>query len=458
MSGEKWVERLRGAVQGQLLLPEDQGYDTARQVWNAMIDRRPAAILHCVCADDVVVAVKTAVAYGLAVSVRGGGHNVAGTAVSDGGLMIDLSSLRSVQVDAKRQRAWVEGGATLRDLDAATQAQGLATPGGVVSSTGVAGLTLGGGFGWLSRLHGLTSDNLLSVELVLADGSQVRASAEDHSDLFWGLRGGSGNFGIATKFEFALHPIGPEILFGPTVYPLEDAPAVLRHYEAFALEAPRSCCVWANLMTAPPLPFLPEEFHGSKVLTLMQCCAGDPEEGRRLLAPLRKFSTPLGDAVMPRPYTEAQSILDAAYDKGARNYWRSHNFLRLEDPLPDTLCELAADLPTPESDILISQLGGAIADRAPGDSAYPHRQTNFAITPGVRWRDPAEDEARIAWLRTASDALAAQAEAGSYVNFISEREGRAQEAYGANYGRLTALKAEYDPENLFRCNQNVVPA
>lgn len=451
------MERLRKEIRGELLLPGDSGYDDARQVWNAMIERRPAAILRCAEAADVAAGVRMAAETGLAVSVRGGGHNVAGTAVADGALMIDLSELRGVEVDAGSRRARVEGGALLQDLDAATQAQGLATPGGVVSTTGVAGLTLGGGFGWLSRLHGLAADNLLAVELVLADGSQVRASEEEHAELFWGLRGGSGNFGIATAFEFTLHPLGPEVLFGPMVFPLAEAPEVLRRYEAFTLAAPRACCIWADLLTAPPLPFLPESVRGSKVLTLMQCYAGDPEEGRDLLAPLRDFGTVLGEAVMPRPYCEAQAILDAAYDKGARNYWSGHNFQRLADPLPETLCEIAAELPTPESDILISQLGGAIADKTPEDSAYPHRATNFAITPGVRWRDPADDERHIAWLREASARISALTEAGCYVNFISEREGRAQDAYGPNYARLAALKKRYDPGILFRSNQNVAP-
>lgn len=451
------MERLRGEIKGRLLLPGEAGYDNARQIWNAMIDRRPAAILVCADALDVAAGVRAAAEAGLPVCVRGGGHNVAGTAVADGALMIDLSDMRGVEVDAGGRRARVEGGALLSDLDAATQAQGLATSGGVVSSTGVAGLTLGGGFGWLSRLHGLAADNLLAVELVLAEGRQVRASAEEHPELFWGLRGGSGNFGVATAFEFALHPLGPEVLFGPMVFPLAEAPAVLRQYEAFALAAPRACCVWADLMTAPPMPFLPEEVHGSKILTLMQCYAGDPEEGRAVLAPLRDFGKVLGEAVMSRPYCEAQAILDSAYDKGARNYWSGHNFARLEDPLPETLSEIAAGLPTPESDILISQLGGAIADRAPDDSAYPHRQANFAITPGVRWRNPAEDEAQVAWLRAASERIGALTEAGCYVNFISETEGRAQEAYGPNYARLAALKKQYDPGNLFRSNQNVTP-
>ncbi len=450
-------EDLGARLRGALIAPEDAAYDEARAVWNAMIDRKPALIARCTEVADVVAAVDFARDKGLALAVRGGGHNIAGTSVCDGGLVIDLSEMNGVEVDPQDRRARVGGGALLGDLDHATQAHGLAVPAGVVSSTGVAGLTLGGGFGWLSRKHGLTADNLLSVELVTAAGEVLRASAEENPELFWGLRGGSGNFGVATAFEFRLHPFGPEVFFGPTVYRLEDAAEVLAHYRAFAAQAPRDCCVWADLMTAPPLPFLPEAHHGTKVLTLMQFYAGDPNDGEEVLAPLRGFGRPIGDAAGPLPYTTAQSLLDETYAKGLRNYWASRNLSELTDATIDALVTLAAGFPTRQSDILVSQVGGAISDVAAGATAYPHRNVAFVASPGARWADPADDARCMAWIGACREALAAQAGGGAYVNFIAERAGREREAYGANYARLAELKARYDPANLFRLNQNVVP-
>ena len=445
--------RLRGA----LIAPDDPAYDEARAVWNAMIDRRPALIARCEGVADVVAAVDFARDRSLPLAVRGGGHNIAGTAVCDGGLVIDLSAMNAVEVDPRARVARVGGGALLGDLDRATQAHGLAVPAGVVSTTGVAGLTLGGGFGWLSRKHGLAADNLLSVELVTAAGERLRASAEENPELFWGLRGGGGNFGVATAFEFRLHPLGPEVFFGPTFYRLEDAAEVLAHYRDFAHSAPHDCCVWADLMTAPPLPFIPEAHHGTKVLSLMQFHAGDPREGEEVLAPLRRFGRPIADAAGPLPYTSAQGLLDETYAKGLRNDWTPQNFKALSDAAIDALVTLAARLPTPQSDILVSQVGGAINEVASEASAYPHRDTGFVVTPGARWAEPAGDAAALAWVQACRDALAPLADGGAYVNFIAEREGREHEAYGSNYKRLAALKARYDPDNLFRLNQNVAP-
>ncbi len=452
------VQDLRAALRGEVIAPDDAGYDAARAVWNAMIDRRPAAIAACADAADVARAVGFARDNGLLLSVRGGGHNVSGTAVCDGGLMIDLSAMNDVTVDPERRTARVGGGATLAEMDRATQAHGLAAPGGVVGSTGVGGLTLGGGFGWLSRLHGLAVDNLIEVEIVLADGRIVAANETDHADLFWGVRGGGGNFGVATAFTFRLHPVGPDVLFGPTVYRLEDAADVLRHYRAFTATAPRACCVWADLLTAPPFPFLPPEAHGTKVLSLLQCFAGDIEEGERVLAPLSGYGNPLGDAVMARPFVEAQALLDEVYAKGMRNYWASANCHDLSDTVIDALVARAATMPTPQSDMLICQLGGAIGDVADDATAYPHRDVSYALTPGARWADAADDDACVAWTRETGAILRRVAEAGAYVNFIAEGSGRERDAYGANYERLARIKRAYDPSNLFRMNQNVEPA
>jgi FAD/FMN-containing dehydrogenase len=423
-----------------------------------MIDRRPALIARCTGTADVLAAVDFARRHGLLVSIRGGGHNVAGSAVCDGGLMIDLSRMRGVHVDPKARTVRAQGGATGADLDHETQAFGLATPLGVISSTGIAGLTLGGGIGWLSRHYGLAADNLRSVGLVTAGGEYVTASETEHADLFWGIRGGGANFGVVTSFEYDLHPVGPLVLAGPTVYRLEDAPVVLRHYLDFANQAPRACAVWAVLLTAPPLPFLPEEVHGTKVLSLFQFYAGDLERGRRVLEPLRTFGTPVGDGVGPMPYAAVQRLLDAQYGPGARNYWKSHTFTQLPEAVLDRLVSFAETFPTPQSDTLIMHLGGAISDVASDATAYPHRDAAFIVTPGARWQDAASDTACLSWIQAWHEAVSPYAGGGSYVNFISERAGSAQAAYGKNYDRLARLKRTYDPSNFFRMNQNVAPA
>lgn len=447
----------RERFRGEVLREGDAGYDETREVWNAMIDRYPALIARPSGAADVMTAVDFANENDALLSVKGGGHNIAGKAVADDGLMLDLSEMDNVRVDPEAQTARVGPGATLGDMDHETQAFGLAAPGGVISTTGVAGLTLGGGFGWLSRKYGLAVDNLRSADVVTADGELHHTSEDRNEDLFWGIRGGSGNFGIVTSFEFDLNEIGPEVLFGPTVYRYDDAPDVLRHYQEFARDAPRECCVWVDSLTAPPLPFLPEEFHGTKVLSILQFYAGDLEEGEEVLKPLREYGTPLADAVAPTLYTAAQSMLDDLYAKGARNYWKAQNFTELTEEAIDTIVEYGERLPTPQSDILLHQVGGAINDVDSDATAYPHRDTEFIVTPGARWEDPANDDACIAWVRKCYDALAADATGDTYVNFEGDREGQERNAYGENYDRLVEVKNKWDPENLFRVNQNIEP-
>ncbi len=451
------LAELKSTIRGQILQPQDDGYDEARVIWNALIDKRPAVILQAAGVADVIAGVQFGRASGLPISVRGGGHNIAGTALVDDGLMIDLSSMRTIHVDPIQRIARVQGGALLQDLDHEISAFGLATPGGVVSSTGVAGLTLGGGFGWLARQHGLASDNLLAVDLVTSQGELITASADSHSELFWGLKGGSGNFGIATSFVFRLHDLPDPILFGPTLFRLEDAADVLRHYRVFAEDAPRQCCVWADLMTAPPFPFIDASHHGTKVLALMQCYAGDPAEGEAVLAPIRDFGQPIGDAVGPMRYVEAQKVLDQTYERGLRNYWKSSNFKQLSDVTIDKLVAFAGTMPTPESDVLICQLGGAIADFASDASAFPHRDAAFIVTPGARWKSSVDDDRCLAWIEDIGASLEEDADGGAYVNFIAEREGQSKRAFGSNLARLQTLKRRYDPKNLFRQNQNVQP-
>jgi FAD/FMN-containing dehydrogenase len=453
------VDQLRSSISGTLLVPSSPGYDAARTVWNAMISRSPALIVQCTNAPDVVAAVKFAAAHALTVAVRGGGHNIAGSAVCDGGLMIDLSPMKAVRVDTARRAAWVEPGVTLADFDAEAQKAGLATPLGINSTTGVAGLTLGGGFGWLSRSLGLTIDNLLEAEVVLASGERVRASETQNPDLFWAIRGGGGNFGIVTGFEFRLHAIGPEVLSGLVVHPLAAAPDVLRFYREFVTSAPEEFVCWFVMRQAPPLPFLPPEWHGKEILALAICYCGDLTEGERISKPLRTYGTPIADVVGPHPYAGWQQVLDPLLTPGARNYWKSHDFRELSDGLIDVFVDAARKIPDPQSEIAFAQLGGAVS-RVPADAtAYTHRDAEFVLNVHGRWADPAKDATCIAWARELFTAAAPFATGGAYVNFLTQEEGdRVQAAYGSNYGRLMQLKRQYDPTNLFCGNQNIQPS
>ncbi len=453
------VDQLKSQIQGRLLLPGDDGYDEARTIWNAMIDRRSALIVSCASAADVQQAVAFAAAHGLLLAVRGGGHNIAGNAVCDNGLMIDLSPMKAVTVDATARRAGVEPGATLGDVDQATQAHALATPTGINSTTGIAGLTLGGGFGWLSRKLGLTIDNLVSAEVVTADGNSVRASATENADLFWGIRGGGGNLGVVTSFEFQLHPLGPEVLCGPIVFPADQAKSVLRQYREFVATAPDELTVWVVLRKAPPLPFLPEEVHGKDVVVLAACYAGDVAEGERLVAPIRGFGDSYGEHIGPAPYADFQTAFDPLLVPRVRNYWKSHNFMELSDEVLEIAIDAAAQVPSPHCEVILAQLGGETSRVAPDATAYHHRGANFVLNVHGRWETAQEDEKGIAWARGLFNATAPFATGGVYVNFMTEEEGeRVAAAYGPNHQRMVQLKKKFDPTNLFRLNQNVDPA
>ncbi|MFN8177781.1 MAG: FAD-binding oxidoreductase [bacterium] len=453
------IGALEEGFRGEILRPEDGAYDGARQIWNAMIDKRPAVIARCATTSDVVRAVNFARREGLVLAVRGGGRNIAGNALCDDGLVIDLSQMRAVHVDAAARRATVEGGATLADLDAATQAHGLATPVGINSTTGIGGLTLGGGFGWLSRKYGMTVDNLESAEVVTATGEVVRASASERPDLFWALRGGSGNFGVVTKFEFRLHPVGPDVLSGLIVYPLSEAKSVLQQYRAFLAQAPDELNVWTVLRHAPPLPFLPEKVHGTGIIALAVIYAGDPKQGEALIEPLRKLGTVLGEHVGVQPYVAWQRTFDPLLTAGARNYWKSHNFSTLEDGLFDVVVEHVAKLPSPQCEIFFGAIGGATTRPSPTATAYPHRDAKFVMNFHGRWESPADDERCIGWARNFFDATSPFAGRGVYVNFLTADEShRVRAAYGPNYDRLAEVKRKYDPQNLFRMNQNIEPA
>lgn len=453
------VDRFSSLIRGSVLEPGSHGYDDARTLWNAMIDRTPGLIVECVQAEDVATAVRFAREHDLLVSVRGAGHNIAGHAACDGGLMISLARMRGVRVDPGTKRVVVEPGATLGDVDAATQVHGLAVPTGINSTTGIAGLTLGGGVGWLGRTYGLTIDNLESVEIVLASGERVEASGTEHPDLFWAVRGGGGNFGIVTSFTFTAHRVGPEVLSGLIVHPISDAPEVLRGYREFAASAPDGATVWVVLRKAPPLPFLPEEVHGTEVLVLAAFYAGDMEEGERVFAALRGLGTPIADVIGPHTFSGWQQAFDPLLTPGARNYWKSHDFEALEDGLIDTVLAAVSALPDPQTEIFIGQLGG-VQSRIPEKStAYRGRRAAFLMNVHGRWDDPAKDDDCVAWCRGVFDQAAGFAMESAYVNFLTEEEGpRLASAYGDGWNRLRQIKKRYDPDNRFRMNQNVPPA
>jgi FAD/FMN-containing dehydrogenase len=454
------LDALRGGLRGALCLPGDAGYDEARTIWNAMIDKRPAAVVRAAGPSDVIQTVRLAAQHGLVLAVRSGGHNIAGSAVCDGGLMLDLSRMASVRVDPTARTARVEPGARLADLDKETQAFGLATPLGINSTTGVAGLTLGGGFGWLSRKYGLTVDNLMSADVVTAAGELVHASETDHPDLFWAIRGGGGNFGVVTSFELRLHPVGPQVLAGLIVHPFSAARDVLNEYRRLVAKAPDELTCWTVMRKAPPLPFLAPEVHGTEVLVLALCYAGDPAAGAKALAPFKAIGKPIADVVGPAPFAAWQTAFDPLLTPGERNYWKSHDFLEISDGLIEKVVSAVKTLPSPQCEIFIASLGGAINRIASDATAYPHRNVNFVMNVHTRWSSPSEDKACIAWARAFFDATATFATGGVYVNFMPDDEAQRVRsgAYGANYDRLSKVKAKYDPRNLFRTNQNVAPA
>jgi FAD/FMN-containing dehydrogenase len=448
----------RAALGGQALLPGDIGYDQARTVWNATVDKRPGLVVRCAGPSDVVQAVRFARQHDLLLAVRAGGHNIAGKAVADGALLIDLSQMRSVRVDRAARIAWVEPGATLADFDRETQAFGLTTPVGINSTTGIAGLTLGGGFGWTSRNFGMSIDNLISVDVVTADGQMRRASEKENADLFWALRGGGGNFGIVTGFEFRLHALGPQVLSGLLIHPFADAPKLLRDYRSFVAQATDELTAWVVLRKAPPLPFLPKEWHGKEVMIIAVCFLGDPGVGERALAPLRTLGRPIADVIGPHPFVGWQQAFDPLLTAGARNYWKSHDFRELSDGLFAQLVEFAGRLPTAECEIFIANVGGAMARVPVEATAFAGRDANFVMNVHTRWQEARDDARCIGWAREFYNATRPYASSTAYVNFLPDEDGeRLSTTYGGNYAKLREIKAKYDPENVFRVNQNIKP-
>jgi FAD/FMN-containing dehydrogenase len=452
------IEELQGSLRGSVLLPGEPAYDQARAIWNAMIDKRPALIVRCAGAADVRTALDFARNHGVPLAVRGGGHNIAGSALVNDGLVIDLSGMRSVQVAPHKMRAWAEGGALLRDVDHETQAYGLATPLGINSTTGVAGLTLGGGFGWLSRKYGLAVDNLVSADIVTAGGERLHIDSDTHPDLFWAIRGGGGNFGVVTTFEFALHQVGPLVTAGLIVFPFAQARTLLRKYRDYVEALDENISVWAVLRGAPPLPFLPVSVHGTGIVALAFFSPLPPEQVQDALDTVRGFGDPLGEHVSAVPYSAWQQVFDPLLVPPARNYWKSHNFNTLSDAAIDVVVDYAGKLPSAQSEIFLGLLGGAANTHAPDEMAYPHRAALYAMNVHTRWEEPSQDAACLAWAREFFKAAAPHAAGSVYINFLNEDEvDRIAEAYGPNYARLKQIKAKYDPDNLFRTNQNIRP-
>jgi FAD/FMN-containing dehydrogenase len=443
------IQVLADQLRGQVIRAGDAEYDAARAIFNAMIDRKPALIARCATADDVVAAVTFAREQNMLVSIKGGGHNVAGNAVCDGGLVIDLSSMKGIQVDPAARTVRAEGGVLWQEFDAATQEHGLATTGGAVSTTGIAGLTLGGGIGFLVRRFGLASDNLLAVEIVTADGQVRTASASEHPDLFWGVRGGGGNFGVVTEFTYRLHPVGPTVMGGLLIHPFERARDVFTFYRDFAPTAPDELTVIPGMLTGPD---------GNRIVAFVVCYSGPLEESERVLGPLRGFGPPVADLLAPMPYTSVQQLFDPAYPAGRRNYWKSSFVDDFSDAAIDTLIEWFAKVPSPWTAAAFEHLGGRVSRINADATAFSQRgaRYNFLITSG--WADPAEDEANIRWTRDFWQAMQPHARAAAYVNYLAaEEQDRIAAAYGDKYERMVALKTTYDPTNLFRMNQNIKP-
>jgi FAD/FMN-containing dehydrogenase len=455
------LEAYRAGLRGQLTLQGEAGYAERQRLWNGMIDKHPAMIVRCAGTADVIASVNLAREHDLLLAVRGGGHNVAGSASCDGGMVIDLSDMRSVWVDPDVPVARVEGGATLGDLDHETQAFGLAAPLGVVSRTGVAGLTLGGGYGWLTRKYGLSCDNLLSVDIVTADGQLRRASATENPDLFWAICGGGGNFGVVTSFEFRLHPVGPEVMLLATFYPLAVAQEGLRAFREYMATAPEDLFALAVLWRCPEGPMFPEEMQDQNVLILVGVYSGPIEQGEQVIRPLCEFDTPIADLSGPVSWLEAQRFFDANYPDGKRYYWKSIYLDRLSDEAIEVLVERAVERPSVDSNVGVWYLGGAYSRVGADETAVGRRDAEVMIGLEANWSEPEHSDANIRWARDTHARLRPFSSGGSYVNFGGYAEDShevVRDVYGRNLERLADVKRRYDPANLFRTNHNIPPS
>ena len=454
------LHRLQSELRGPVLLPGEPGYDEARAVWNAMIDRKPAVVARCLGVADVIACVRIARENNLLLCVKGGGHNIAGLAVADGALMLDMSLMRGVWIDPRTKVAHAQAGCVLGDVDRETQLHGLAAVLGFISLTGIAGLTLGGGFGYLTRRRGWTSDTVVGMDVVTADGRLVRASSEENADLFWGLRGGGGNFGVVTGIDYTLNPVGPEILGGIVAWPASEASHVLELYRTHAEKAPPELTLVAFMRLAPPVPWLPKESHGTPIVALLACYTGNLEEGEKAVAPLKGFGNPIGDVLVRRPYTQLQALLDATQPKGRRYYWKSEYLPRIESALCEKVIEHAARIQSPYSAVILFQIEGALNRIDDEHSPVGNRDAHYVLNVTGSWQMPEEDGVNIRWAREAWNDMKQFSTGGNYINFLTEDEGpeRVEAALGKALGRLASVKARWDPENVFRMNRNIKPA
>ena len=458
--GAATLKEFEDGLHGEMVKPGDGAYDEARAIWNGAHDARPALIARCADASDVRHAVGFARSEGLDVAVRGGSHSIPGFSTVEGGIVIDLSPMKGIEVDAGARTASAQGGVVWNEFDAATQEYGLATTGGLVSTTGVAGFTLGGGIGWLMRKHGLACDNLRSAEVVTADGQILTASATENQDLFWALRGGGGNFGVVTSFEFDLYPVGPTVTAGPVFYPGERAEEILRFYRDFTGDLPDELTTFANLLTAPPAPFLPEEWHGKKLIGLIGLYAGDPEEGAKAMQPLRDLGDPVADLVGPMPYVQMQGLVDALYQRGTKAYMKAGYMGDLDDHAIETLVRYHQHATSPASEIHVHDFGGAVARADADETAYGERQAPYVLNIIAMSHEPGGLDTHIDWAHRLYADIEPSLTGAAYINFLSaEGAERVQAAYGAEkFARLRELKDRYDPTNLFHLNQNIPPS
>jgi FAD/FMN-containing dehydrogenase len=450
---------LKMKLRGPVFVPGDAGYEESRTVWNAMIDRKPAAVVRCLGTADVIAGVQFAREHELLLCMKGGGHNIAGLAAADGALMLDMSLMCGVWVDPERKIARAQAGCVLGDMDRETQLHGLAAVLGFVSLTGIAGLTLGGGFGYLTRRWGWTSDTVAGMDVVTADAKLVRASGDENADLFWGLRGGGGNFGVVTGIDYRLYPVGPEIVGGLVAWPQSEAPKVLELYRTLAEQAPPELTLVTLLRNAPPAPWLPKDVHGKPIIAILACHSGSPEEGEKAVAPIKAFGNPVGDVLVRRPYAQMQTLLDATQPKGRRYYWKSEYLPRIETALCEKAIEHAARIRSPHSAVILFQIGGALSRLEAGHSPVGNRDARYVLNVAGSWEQAADDAANVEWAREAWNDMRSFSTGGTYINFLTQDEGpeRTRAALGPGLQRLAEVKARWDPQNVFRTNRNIAP-
>ena len=454
------LDAFRARLKGALVLPGQPGYEDSRTLWNSMIDHSPAAVVRGLGVADVIATVQFARQHRLLLCIKGGGHNIAGLATADGALMLDMSLMRGVWVEAERRLAHAQGGCLLGDVDRETQVHGLATVLGFVSATGIAGLTLGGGFGYLTRRWGWTTDNVTGMDVVTADGKLVRASEKENADLFWGLQGGGGNFGVVTGIDYTLYPVGPEVVGGLVAWPAADAAGVLELYRTLAASAPPELTLVTLMRPAPPAPWLPKEMHGQPIVAILACYSGDPATGEKVVAPIKSFGTPVGDVLVRRPYAQLQGLLDGTQPKGRRYYWKSEYLPAIEPGLCARFMDHATKIPSPHSALILFQIEGALNARESDHSPVGNRDARYVLNIGGSWEGAEADAANIAWARDAWNDMKEFSTGGTYINFLTEDESpeRVAAALGGSITRLREVKARWDPDNVFRVNRNIAPA